>query len=162
MLGRVSRDIELTFPGRVARSRVLIARGGLARVGAFTRATAGARHVVLVSDARVGSLYGAVVSHSLRGAGIAVDRVTVPAGEAAKRVRGLERVWEGLAAHGLGRDGAIVALGGGSAGDLAGFAAATWLRGVPWLAVPTTLLAQVDASVGGKTGVDLAMGKSFT
>jgi 3-dehydroquinate synthase len=85
----------------------------------------------------------------------------VPSGEAAKSVRGLERVWEGLAARGLGRDGAIVALGGGSVSDLAGFAAATWLRGVPWVALPTTLLAQVDASVGGKTAVDLAAGKNL-
>jgi 3-dehydroquinate synthase len=161
MLHHVSRDLELTFPGRPVRSRLRIARGSLARVGAFTRATTGAGHVVLVSDARVGALYGAAAIHSLRGAGIAVDRISVPAGEAAKRTHVLERVWEALAARGLERDGALVALGGGSVSDLAGFAAATWLRGVPWLAVPTTLLAQVDASVGGKTAVDLAVGKNL-
>jgi 3-dehydroquinate synthase len=161
MLRAVSRDLELTYPGRTTCSRVRIARGGLARVGAFARATTGVRHVVLVSDARVGALYGAAATRSLQQAGIAVDRITVPSGEAAKRVRGLERVWEALAARGLGRDGAIVALGGGSVSDLAGFAAATWLRGVPWIAVPTTLLAQVDASVGGKTAVDLAAGKNL-
>ena len=157
----VSRDLELKFPGRPARSRVRIVRGGLARLGAFTRATTAARHVVLVSDARVGRLYGAAASRSLARAGIAVDRVTVPAGEAAKRVGVLERVWEALAAAGLGRDGAIVALGGGSVGDLSGLAAATWLRGVPWVGLPTTVLAQVDASVGGKTAVDLAAGKNL-
>ena len=90
-----------------------------------------------------------------------MDRVTVPAGEGSKRARMLERVWEALAAAELGRDGAVVALGGGVVGDLAGFAAATWLRGVPWIGVPTTLLAQVDASVGGKTAVDLAAGKNL-
>lgn len=159
--GRVSADLELRFPGRVAHSRVRIARGGLARLGAFVRATTGARRAVLVSDARVGRLYGAAAARSLARAGIAVDRVTVPAGEAAKRTRVLERVWESLAASGLGRDGAVVALGGGSVGDLAGFAAATWLRGVTWVGVPTTVLAQVDASVGGKTAVDLASGKNL-
>ncbi len=158
---RVSRDLELRFPGRAAHSRVRIARGGLARLGAFVRGTTGAKHVVLVSDSRVGGLYGAAAARSLRLAGIAVDRVTVPAGEAAKRARVLERVWDGLAAAGLPRDGAIVALGGGSVGDLAGFTAATWLRGVPWLAIPTTVLAQVDASVGGKTAVDLPAGKNL-
>ena len=157
----VSADFELTFPGHAAHSRVLIARGGLARLGAFVRATTRARRVVLVSDVRVGRLYGAAAGRSLARAGIALDCVTVAPGEAAKRVRVLERVWEALAASGLGRDGAVVALGGGVVGDLAGFAAATWLRGVPWVAVPTTLLAQVDASVGGKTAVDLATGKNL-
>jgi 3-dehydroquinate synthase len=157
----VSRDLELKFPGRPARSRIRIARGSLARLGAFTRATTGSRHVVLVSDARVGALYGAAATRALRQAGVAVHFLTVPGGEAAKRVRVLERAWEALAARGLDRDGAIVALGGGTVGDLAGFAAATWLRGVPWVAVPTTLLAQVDASVGGKTAVDLAAGKNL-
>jgi 3-dehydroquinate synthase len=157
----VSRDLPLEFPGRPARSRIRIARGGLARLGVLTRATTRARHVVLVSDARVGGLYGAAATRSLAGAGIAVDRLAVPAGEAAKRARVLERVWESLASRELGRDGAVVALGGGAVGDLAGFAAATWLRGVPWVNVPTTLLAQVDASVGGKTAVDLAAGKNL-
>src|SRR5439155_22730991 len=106
-------------------------------------------------------LFGAAAARSLERAGIAVDRVTLPAGERAKRARVLERVWEALAASGLARDGAIVALGGGVVGDLAGFAAATWLRGVPWVGVPTTVVAQVDASVGGKTAVDLAAGKNL-
>ena len=157
----MNRDLVLTFPGATVQSRVRIARGSLARLGAFTRATTAARHVVLVTDTRVGGLYGAVAARSLVRAGIAVDRFTVPAGESSKRARVLERTWEALAAAGLGRDGAVVALGGGVVGDLAGFAAATWLRGVPWVAVPTTVLAQVDASVGGKTAVDLAAGKNL-
>src|SRR5213078_5325182 len=73
----------------------------------------------------------------------------------------LAKVWDAFAAAGLGRDGAVVALGGGVVGDLSGFAAATWLRGVPWVAVPTTVLAQVDASIGGKTAVDLPHGKNL-
>ncbi len=159
--GRVSRDLVLTFPRDAVRSRVRIARGGLARLGTFARAVTGARHVVLVCDTRVGRFHGGTAARALRHAGIAVDVLHVAPGERAKRPGVLERVWEGLAAAGLGRDGAVVALGGGVVGDLAGFAAATWLRGVPWVAVPTTVLAQVDASVGGKTAVDLAAGKNL-
>lgn len=151
----------LSIPGESARSRVRIARAGLARLGRFTRDVVGVEQVVLVTDPHVDQLHGGVAARSLRAAGIAVDVVHVPRGEAAKRARRLERLWEAFAAAGLGRDGAVVALGGGSVGDLAGFAAATWLRGVPWIAVPTTLLAQVDASVGGKTAVDLAAGKNL-
>jgi len=157
----VSRDLSLEFAAAPARSRVRIARGSLARLGAFARATLSARHVVLVCDARVGRLYAATAMRSLERAGFAVDQVELPSGEAAKRPAVLAGVWEAFARTGLARDGAVVALGGGVAGDLAGFAAATWLRGVPWLAVPTTLLAQVDASVGGKTAVDLPAGKNL-
>jgi 3-dehydroquinate synthase len=85
----------------------------------------------------------------------------VPRGERAKQTAVLTRLWGRLAALGLGRRDALVALGGGAVGDLTGFAAATWLRGVPWIGVPTTVLAQVDSSVGGKTGVDLAAGKNL-
>ena len=138
-----------------------IARGSLARLGAVARATLGVRHVVLVSDGRVGRLYGSAAARSLKRAGFAVDRVELPAGESAKRPAVLEGLWSAFATAGLARDGAVVALGGGVVGDLAGFAAATWLRGVPWLAVPTTVLAQVDASVGGKTAVDLPAGKNL-
>ena len=157
----MARELVLDFPSAKARSRILIARGGLARLGAFVRETTGATHVALVTDARVGSLHGAVTERSLRRAGIEVARPRVPRGEGAKRARELARLWDAFAAAGLGRDGAVVALGGGVVGDLAGFAAATWLRGVPWIAVPTTVLAQVDASVGGKTAIDLAAGKNM-
>ena len=157
----VSRDLSLEFTAAPARSRVRIARGSLRRLGAFARGTLTARHVVLLTDPHVRRLYGGSAKRSLQRAGFAVDVVEVPAGEHAKRVHVLEGVWEAFAMAGLGRDGAVVALGGGVVGDLSGFAAATWLRGVPWLAVPTTVLAQVDASVGGKTAVDLDAGKNL-
>lgn len=157
----MGRDLVLRFPGTDATSRVRITKGGLERLGAFVRSTTGASHVVLVTDPRVARFHGETALRSLRRAGLAVDAAIVPAGEAAKRARVLERLWETCAAAGLGRDGAVVALGGGVVGDLAGFAAATWLRGVRWVAVPTTVLAQVDASVGGKTAVDLAAGKNL-
>lgn len=157
----MDRDLVLRFPGHTASSRVRIARGGLARAGAFVRATTGARHVVLVADARAARFHGEAALASLRRAGLAVDTVLVPPGERAKRPATLERLWEAFANAALARDGAVVALGGGVVGDLAGFAAATWLRGVRWVAVPTTVLAQVDASVGGKTAVDLPAGKNL-
>ena len=87
--------------------------------------------------------------------------VTVPAGEKSKRVALVEQCYDRLAAHRLERKSFIVALGGGVVGDLAGFVAATYLRGIPFVQVPTTLLAQVDSSVGGKTGVNLKAGKNL-
>ncbi|MEY4375155.1 MAG: hypothetical protein RL760_1322 [Candidatus Eisenbacteria bacterium] len=153
--------LVLRFPATPVRSEIRLERGGLARLGAFTRRVTGARHVVLVTDPRVARFHGEAALGALRRAGLAVDTVMVPSGEAAKRAGVLERVWASFAEAGLGRDGAVVALGGGVVGDLAGFAAATWLRGVPWVGVPTSLLAQVDASVGGKTAIDLAAGKNL-
>jgi 3-dehydroquinate synthase len=125
------------------------------------RKVTGARTVVLVSDARVARLYGARALRSLRGAGCRADLATFPPGERSKSPRRLAWLWERCAALGLDRGGVVVALGGGVTGDLAGFLAATYLRGVPWVGVPTSLLAQVDSSVGGKTGVDLAVGKNL-
>ncbi len=157
----MSRDLVLRFPGAAATSRVRIANGGLERLGAFVRTTTAASHVVLVTDPRVARFHGEATLRALRKAGLAVDAAIVPAGEQAKRAQVLERLWETFAAAELGRDGVVIALGGGVVGDLAGFAAATWLRGVRWIGVPTTVLAQVDASVGGKTAVDLAAGKNL-
>ncbi|HEY6866211.1 MAG TPA: 3-dehydroquinate synthase [Candidatus Eisenbacteria bacterium] len=157
----MSADLLLRYPGFAARSRIDVERGGLARLGAFTRAVTGARRVVVVSDTHVAALYGAPALRALRRAGVAADLVRVPAGERSKSPARLAALWHALASHGLGRRDALVALGGGVVGDLAGFAAATYLRGVEWVAVPTTVLAQVDSSVGGKTGIDLAAGKNL-
>jgi len=154
-------ELLLHFAENRARSRIHIARGALSRLGAFARETTGARRVLLVTDARVGALHAASARRSLERAGVQVEPVLVPRGERAKRVGVLARLWDVLAANGIGRDGAVVAVGGGVVSDLAGFAAATWARGVPWVAVPTTVLAQVDASVGGKTAIDLAAGKNL-
>jgi 3-dehydroquinate synthase len=157
----VAADLSITYPVRQARSRVHLASGALASLGGLARRTLGVTRLAVVSDARVLALHGPRALRSLARAGFEVHLVRVPRGERAKQPRVLAQVWSELAAHGLSRHDAIVALGGGSVGDLAGFAAATWLRGVPWIGVPTTLLAQVDSSVGGKTGVDLAAGKNL-
>jgi shikimate kinase / 3-dehydroquinate synthase len=117
--------------------------------------------VAVVTDAGVGRLHAAPVRDALAAAGRDAVMVEVPAGEAAKTLEELERVYGSLAGHGLGRDGVVLGLGGGAIGDLAGFAAATWLRGVPYVAAPTTLLAMVDAAIGGKTGVNLPAGKNL-
>ena len=153
--------LRLRYPGTAALSQVRIGRGSLAQLGAFTRAAAGARRAVVVSDARVAALYAAAALRSLRRAGLGADLLIVPAGERSKSPERLARLWSALAALGLTRRDALVALGGGVVGDLAGFAAATFLRGLPWICVPTTVLAQVDSSVGGKTAVDLAAGKNL-
>ncbi len=153
--------LVLRFDGFPARSELRFERGGLARLGAFVVRTTGAARVLLVTDRRVGALYGRAAARSLRAAGLVVAVHTVPVGERSKSADRLERLWAALADAGIGRRDAVVALGGGVVGDLAGFAAATWLRGVPWVGVPTSLLAQVDSSVGGKTAIDVPAGKNL-
>jgi len=115
----------------------------------------------VITDARVGRRFAQAALDSLSAAGFQPVMITVPAGETSKRLAMVERCQNQLAAHRLERKSFIVALGGGVVGDLAGFVAATYLRGVPFVQVPTTLLAQVDSSVGGKTGVNLKAGKNL-
>jgi len=154
-------DLVVRYPGRSASSRVRIARGALAHLGGFARRTLGAGRVVVVSDTLVAKLHGAAALRALARGGIEASLLKVPRGERAKSPHQLARLWEHFSTLGLTRRDAVVALGGGVVGDLAGFAAASWLRGVPWLCVPTTVLAQVDSSVGGKTGVNLVSGKNL-
>jgi 3-dehydroquinate synthase len=115
----------------------------------------------LISNEVVLPLYGARVRKALESAGARVTEVAVPDGEAAKSWQTLDRVFDRLLEARLGRDTTIVALGGGVVGDLAGFVAATYQRGVAFVQVPTTLLAQVDSSVGGKTAINHARGKNM-
>ena len=116
---------------------------------------------LLVTDRTVGRLYGVEAAASLRRAGFAPRVLAIPPGERAKTLAVLGRVLGALARMGADREAPVVALGGGVVTDLAGFAAAVYARGVPWVAVPTTLLAMADAAVGGKTGVDLPEGKNL-
>ncbi len=157
----MSASLTLRFRRASAVSRIAFATRGLAGLGAFACGVAPARAALLVTDRRVGALHGAAARRSLERAGYDVATLVLPAGERTKRPAALARVWSACAAARLGRSEPVVALGGGVIGDLAGFAASTWQRGTPWIAVPTTLLAQVDASVGGKTAVDLAEGKNL-
>jgi len=119
------------------------------------------RTVALISDANVEPLYGAPLATALQSAGRQVVRLSVPAGESSKSLEQYGALLNSLAAAAFPRDGAVVALGGGVVGDLAGFVAASYMRGVALYQVPTSLLAMVDASVGGKTAIDLPAGKNL-
>lgn len=116
---------------------------------------------LLIMDANVASLYRDPVHESLVAAGFKVNDVTVPAGEDTKCVEVASELWQAMAGLSFGRDCAVIALGGGVVGDLAGFVASTYMRGVPVVQVPTTLLAMVDSSVGGKTAINLPQGKNL-
>jgi len=154
-------DLVVRYRSHPVGSRIRIEPGGLERLGEFARAVTRARRVALVSDRTVAARFGKRARLALRRAGVEATLIVIPPGERTKRPEQLARLWERFAALGLERGDAVVALGGGVVGDLAGFAAATWLRGVDWIGVPTTLLAQVDSSVGGKTAVDLPAGKNL-
>lgn len=121
----------------------------------------GRRKALVVTDGNVAPLYLERVEASLRAAGIGVSSVVLPAGETTKSVARLAEVWSAALAARIDRRGMVVALGGGVIGDLAGFAAASYLRGVDFVQVPTTLLSMVDSSVGGKTGINLPEGKNL-
>jgi len=114
-----------------------------------------------VTDNNVAPLYGEQVSESLASAGFEPHQVSLPSGEEHKNLATIRRLYEEFLGAGLDRKSLAVALGGGVVGDLTGFAAATYMRGIPYVQVPTTLLAQVDSSVGGKTGVNLPEGKNL-
>ena len=140
---------------------ICIAGGLLGDAGALLAPLRG-RHALVVSDAHVAPLYAQRVAAALRSRdGLSVGDCVLPAGEQAKRLPQFERVLQSLAALGATRDACVYALGGGVVGDLAGFASACWMRGIDCVQLPTTLLAMVDSSVGGKTGLDLDAGKNL-
>ena len=124
-------------------------------------ALAATRRIALITDANVGPLYLPQVKKSLVAAGFAVSEITLPAGETTKSAEVLFELWQAFAQLKLTRADCVVALGGGVVGDISGFAAATYMRGIPVVQVPTTLLSAVDASVGGKTAVNLPQGKNL-
>ena len=141
--------------------RIVVAAGALATVGARLRELKVGSRTALVRDAAVARLYGKTVTSSLESAGFSVVPIEVPEGEAAKTLGVAQHCWNELIAAGLDRTSTVVALGGGAVGDVAGFAAATYMRGVNFVQIPTTVLAQVDASVGGKTAIDHPLAKNM-
>ena len=156
----------LRVPVRLSGGRgyeVEIGAGALGRLGAVARVRLPkeARKVALVSNRRVFALYGGSAVEALRGEGFEVAHWLMGEGERFKTLRTAERALGFLSDFGLERSDCVVALGGGVVGDLAGFAAAVHLRGVPFIQAPTTLLSQIDSSVGGKTGVNTAAGKNL-
>ena len=140
---------------------IRIGGGLLARVGEMVRPLTGNRRVAVVTDATVAALYLNPLRAGFAAAGLDLDEIVVAAGEASKDWRTLETVVERLLALGVERDDAVVALGGGVVGDLTGFACAVLRRGCRFVQVPTTLLAQVDSSVGGKTAINARAGKNL-
>ena len=140
---------------------ILIERGILDRAGEEIKTVCGAGEALIVSDDTVWDLYGETVLASMQKAGFDVTSFTFPHGEQSKNLSVYADILNALAARHLSRKGLVVALGGGVVGDMAGFAAATYLRGVRFVQIPTTLLSQVDSSVGGKTAVDLPAGKNL-
>ncbi len=140
-------------------SRILIGAGLLDRCGAEIRTALPGRRLAIISDDTVAPLYAARVIASC--APLPVTLLTIPAGESSKTREQWSRLTDELLTAEFARDSAIIALGGGVVGDLAGFVAATYMRGIPFVQVPTSLLAMIDASVGGKTGVDTPAGKNL-
>lgn len=139
---------------------VVVARGLLRSLGDYVKPLTEGR-VAVVTDETVAALYGPRVLESLEAAGVRSRLLAVPPGETSKSFAELERVLDRLGAFGLDRSDLVVALGGGVVGDLAGLAAALYMRGIDFVQVPTTLLAQVDSSVGGKTAIDTVRGKNL-
>ena len=153
---------ELVRVGTPSRSYdVHVGAGILDEVGAIAREAAGGERACIITETTVGPLYAARVAASLAAAGYGVTTLEFAAGERHKRLSTLETLLEGLAEAALTRDDVVVALGGGVTGDMAGLAAAMYLRGIKVVQVPTSLLAMVDSSVGGKVAVDLAHGKNL-
>jgi 3-dehydroquinate synthase len=140
---------------------IVVGVGVLASVGARLRALDVGSRVALVADPAVRRLHGARVADSLRAAGFTLSEISVPEGEPAKALAVAERCWDALLGAGIDRTSTVLALGGGAVGDLAGFVAATYMRGIDFVQLPTTVLAQVDASIGGKTGIDHPRAKNL-
>lgn len=140
---------------------IVVECGALATVGVRLRELGVGARTALFSDDAIMRLHGAQVEASLRAAGFTVTPVVLPEGESAKTLAVAERSWNALLAAGLDRSSTVLALGGGAVGDLAGFVAATYMRGMNFVQLPTTVLAQVDASIGGKTAIDHPLAKNL-
>lgn len=140
---------------------ILIKNGMLAGIAQDLKGRRLAKRYVLISDDQVGALYGRQLLDSLKEAGLAAEWLTFPHGEASKTLQTIANLASQLAKMGVERKDCLIALGGGVTGDLTGFLAASYMRGIPFVQIPTSLLAQVDSSVGGKTGVDLPEGKNL-
>jgi 3-dehydroquinate synthase len=152
--------IVVPVPLEGRRYDILVGRGLLAQAGARIAAL-GPSAVAIVTDTRVGSLYAGALADALGAQGLRTATVSVPPGETSKSFGALERTCEALLSARVERGDIVAALGGGVVGDLAGFAAAVLRRGVRFIQIPTTLLAQVDSSVGGKTGINAPQGKNL-
>lgn len=140
---------------------ILIEKGLLKKTGELVKTVLNCKRIALISETNVYPIYGDEVKSSLEAQGYEVFTYVFKAGESSKNTANVIDMVEFMAASGLNREDGVVALGGGVCGDMAGFAAAIYLRGIKFVQIPTTLLSQVDSSVGGKTAVDLPQGKNL-
>jgi len=140
---------------------IRVVRSGLDEVGNTLKSKNMQGPVGVVSDDNVARLYSRKITESCEQAGYSVGTVIIQPGEQLKNMASIQGIWDGFIRLGMERTSTVLALGGGVVGDLAGFAAATYMRGISWVVLPTSLLAMVDASLGGKTGADLPQGKNL-
>ena len=140
---------------------IIIDRGIINHCGEYIKKVSSPTRIAVVTDSNVHALYSQSVITSLKQSGFIVSEFVFKAGETSKNFRTIEAIYSHLADNNITRKDMILALGGGVTGDMAGFAAATYLRGIEFVQVPTSLLAQVDSSVGGKTGYDIPQGKNL-
>src|SRR5437868_2356998 len=140
---------------------ILIGRDLLGELGPRCRKLGLGSRCAIITDSNVAPHYGKETQRLLEASGFQATLITIPAGEKSKSLKYVGACYDAMAKHRLERKSFVVALGGGVVGDLAGFVASSYLRGIPFVQVPTTLLAQVDSSVGGKTGINLKAGKNL-
>ncbi|GAB4319567.1 MAG: 3-dehydroquinate synthase [Candidatus Sumerlaeia bacterium] len=155
----IDRTIEVDLGER--SYPIYIGAGGLGRTGEFVRRHCAAERALVVSNTTVGPLYSGCVMDALRAADVAADLLILPDGEKYKTLDTLNQIFDFLLERGYPRRSVLLALGGGVIGDVVGFAAAAYMRGVEFVQLPTSLLAMVDSSVGGKTGVNHRLGKNM-
>ncbi len=152
---------QLTVHASSKTYHILVQRGLLERLSPLLDPVAKSKRVFVITDSNVFPLYFSKVEKNLQQGGYDVSHAVIPAGEEHKNMQTVVSLYEQLAEAKLRRNDLIIALGGGVVGDIAGFCAASYMRGIPFVQIPTTLLAQVDSSIGGKTGVDLYAGKNL-
>jgi 3-dehydroquinate synthase len=158
----MTSPIRLLVPLVDSPYNIHIGHGWLAHVPAAIVEVLGKRtHAVIITDSVVGPTYGQLINQALARAGMRTNPFVVPSGETSKSIERLGILWDAMAACKTDRRSIVVAVGGGVVGDLAGFAAATYARGLDLIQIPTTLLGQVDSSVGGKTGINLKLAKNM-
>lgn len=155
------KRLEVSIVERSKEYPILIKNGLRKQAGELIKGVYNGQKILLVSDEKVNSLYGREMKEILLAAGFQVEKYIIPQGEKAKSFQYLQKGYDLLINKGFKRDSLLVALGGGVTGDLTGFLAATYMRGVPFVQIPTTLLAQVDSSVGGKTAINHQTGKNL-
>ncbi len=141
---------------------ILIGKDLIKNAGAYISTCIPPCHLYVITDSTVNNIYAQVVMTSLMEHGYRTSKVVFPAGEHSKNLNTYSNILEAMADEGLNRSDAIVSLGGGVVGDMAGFVAATYMRGIPYVQIPTTYMAAIDASIGGKTGINLLSGKNLT